>query len=230
MTCRVDVESRVSIFVRDVMSTSSRSPAVNKSGQAMYRKGQEKRQRLVDATAELLRTGPLAQLRAADIARAAGTSLPNFYLYFHSVIDAVLAAVQQVLMADEGIVGMAEAEWAPHELDARAREFTYAYIAHWAKSAPLLRVSAMLVAEGEPRFIKAEEEASLPVLFALSTKLKRSRPDIEHAASTAGVLVAMLDRLAAYLPGGANAHGVTPERLIDAAAMILADTFRGRTR
>jgi AcrR family transcriptional regulator len=194
----------------------------------MYRKGQEKRQRLIDATAELLRTGPLAQLRAADIARAAGTSLPNFYLYFHSVIDAVLAAVQQVLKADEAIVQMIDAEWAPDELDARAREFTYAYIAHWGKSAPLLRASAILVAEGEPRFIKAEEEASLPVLVALSAKLKRARPDIGHAASTAGVLVAMLDRLAGYLPGGANSFGVTPDRLIDAASTILADTLRGR--
>lgn len=211
------------------MSTFSGSPSVNKSGQAMHRKGQEKRQRLIDATGTLLRTRLVAQLRAADIARAAGTSLPNFYLYFDGVIDSVLAAVQQVPMGDERIVGLVAAEWPVDEVDARAREFVFSYISYWHEHAPLLRARSMLVAEGEPRFLKAEEDASLPLLLALSTKLERARPDIEHAPSTAGVLIAMLDRLAGYLPGGSTAFGVTPERLIDAAALVVADTVRGST-
>jgi AcrR family transcriptional regulator len=213
------------------MSMSSGSPPVNKSGQAMRRKGHEKRQRLVEATGKLLRTCPLAQLRAADIAREADTSLPNFYLYFDGVIDAVLATVQQVLMGDDHIVGLLDAVWPTSEIDARALEFVSAYLLYWREHAPLLRVRSMLVAEGEPRFAKAEEEASLPLLKALSAKLARARPDIDHAPSAAGVILAMLDRLAAYVPAdGSNAFGVTSERLIDAAARVLADTVRGCPR
>ncbi|CAG4895681.1 hypothetical protein R52603_02038 [Paraburkholderia saeva] len=212
------------------MSMSSGSTSINKSGQAMRRKGQEKRQRLVEATGNLLRTCPLAQLRAADIARDAGTSLPNFYLYFDDVVDAVLATVQQVLMGDDHIVGLLDAAWPSDEIDARALEFVSAYLAYWREHAPLLRVRSMLVAEGEPRFAKAEEDASLPLLRALSVKLAHARPDIDHALSAAGVMLAMLDRLAAYVPGGSNAFGVTPERLIEAAARVLADTLRGGPR
>jgi len=212
------------------MSMSSGSPPINKSGQAMRRKGQEKRQRLVDATGNLLRTCPLAQLRAADIAREAGTSLPNFYLYFDGVIDAVLATVQQVLMADDRIVGLLDDTWAPNEIDVRALEFVSAYVSYWREHAPLLRVRSMLVAEGEPRFAKAEEEASLPLLKAFSAKLAQVRPDIDHAPSAAGVILAMLDRLAAYVPAGSNAFGVTTERLVGAAARVLADTLRGGPR
>lgn len=212
------------------MSTLPGSPSVNKSGQAMRRKGQEKRQRLIDATGNLLRTCPLAQLRAADIAREAGTSLPNFYLYFDGVIDAVLATVQQLLMGDEHIVGLLDATWPSNEIDARALEFVSAYVSYWREHAALLRVRSILVAEGEPRFAQAEEEASLPLLKALSAKLAHVRPDIGHAASAAGVLLAMLDRLAAYVPGGSNAFGVTTERLVEAAARVLADTLRGGSR
>jgi AcrR family transcriptional regulator len=212
------------------MSLHSASPSINKSGQAMRRKGQEKRQRLVEATDTLLRTQPLAQLRAADIARAAATSLPNFYLYFDGVIDAVLAAVQQVRMGDDAVIGLVDVAWPADEVDVRAREFVFAYLAYWREHAPLLRVRSMLVAEGDLRFVEAEEAASLRVLKALSARLAQGRPSVGHAPSTAGVMLAMLDRLAAYLPGVSNAFGVTTERLIEAAGAVLADTVRGGPR
>lgn len=196
----------------------------------MRRKGQEKRQSLIDATGTLLRSCPIAQLRAADIAREAGTSLPNFYLYFDGVIDAVLAAVQQVLIGDERVVSLVEVAWPADEIDAYAKAFVSAYMTHWRDHAPLLRVRSTLVAEGEPQFIKSEEDASLPLLNALTATLADARPDIDHPPSAAGVLLAMLDRIAGYLPGVSHAFGVTPERLTNAAATIVADTVRGERR
>ena len=50
----------------------------NASGQSMRRKGQQTRQRLVEATVELLKTESLTTLRPGDIAALAGTSKPNF--------------------------------------------------------------------------------------------------------------------------------------------------------
>ena len=192
----------------------------------MRRKGQEKRQRLIDATVALLAQGSLSTLRMADIAREAGTSMPNFYLYFKSVLDVVLAAVEQCSMASPEVMDALNVPWTQKRLPAHAQGFVNAYLAHWQTHGPVLRARAMLVAEGDERFIAAEGQSALPVLLALTARFdemvqKKQRPREFHSTSAAGVLLAMLDRLAAYLPGGPNGYGVTAQSLTDAATRMV---------
>ncbi len=198
----------------------------NNDGQQMRRKGQEKRQRLIDATVALLGRSSLSALRMADIAREAGTSMPNFYLYFKGTLDVVFAAVEQCSMASPEVMEALEPPWTPAHLPGHARRFVDAYLAHWQAHGPVLRARAMLVAEGDERFIAAEGESALPVLLALTARFDdlvpgRQRPGGFHATSAAGVLLAMLDRLASYLPGGPNVYGVTATSLTDAATRMV---------
>ena len=101
----------------------------NKNGQQMRRKGQEKRQRLIDATVTLLGQGSLSALRMADIAREAGTSMPNFYLYFKGALDVVLAAVEQCSMASPEVMDALSQPWTQTQLPGHARRFVEAYLA-----------------------------------------------------------------------------------------------------
>ena len=54
------------------------------------------RRRLLDATARLLETHGIRDLRVVDIARAVGTSPATFYQYFRDVEEAVLALAAEV--------------------------------------------------------------------------------------------------------------------------------------
>lgn len=198
----------------------------------MRRKGQEKRERLIQATAELLAVKSLHELRAADIVKKAGTSAPNFYLYFHGVDDVVLAAVEGVTQIDPAILAAVQAPWPADALFEHALRFVRAYVDHWRAHAPVLRARAMRVAEGDPRFLAAETQASIELLKSLAAKLAagpawKGGETSLHATSTAGVLIAMLDRLAAYLPSAAYERGVTEERLLASAATVVATVMAG---
>jgi AcrR family transcriptional regulator len=212
------------------MDMDTGSHRLNQTGQAMYRKGQAKRQRLVDATAELLKTTSFADLKPGEIARLAGTSKSNFYLYFEDVRAALLAAVQDVSLATPEVLATLDAPWTARDGLFQARVFVATYLRLWDAHAAVLRVRTALVAEGDARFKAAEAAASAALLEALSQKIEQSRkaggvPLAPHAGSLAVVILAMLDRLAAYGPDpldAAQRRGVTPALLIDSAAAMIA--------
>jgi AcrR family transcriptional regulator len=54
------------------------------------------RQRIMAATAQLLRERPLADVRVSDVARVADVAQPNFYTYFASVEDVILALGHEI--------------------------------------------------------------------------------------------------------------------------------------
>src|SRR6185437_255113 len=65
-------------------------------GRALGRRGARTRRRLLDATAALLETHGIRDLRVVDIARAVGSSPATFYQYFRDVETAVLTLTQEV--------------------------------------------------------------------------------------------------------------------------------------
>lgn len=199
---------------------------VNKSGQSIRQRGQEKRRALVDATRSLLKEKTLTSLTTADIARAAGTSKPNFYLYFSGVNDAVLAAVEDVSMETPEILEVLHEEWTAENIQRGTETFVALYLRHWHAHAHILRARTLMVTEGDPRFIGAEITASARILHALTHKIaahnkEGDSADAVHPQSAAAAILAMLERLAAYGPQGPNPLGVTGERLVHACAKTL---------
>lgn len=212
--------------IRHPAATAFTMTVRNKIGRPILPKGAEKRGLLVEATKKLLAERTLTRLTTADIARAAGTSAPNFYLYFAGVDEAVLAAVEGVSMDTPEITALLERDWPDAELQRHAETFVALYLQHWHANSSLLRARTLMVTEGDPRFIAAELAASLNVLEALARKIVSfSGPDPEaapvHPASAAAAVMAMLERLAAYGPAADSPLGITPVRAIVAGATML---------
>src|SRR5450432_642368 len=92
--------------------------AVAIDGRALGRRGAQTRRRLLDATAELLETHGIRDLRVVDIAREVGSSPATFYQYFRDVETAVLALTQEVGDDLSPLVALLEPPWdADHGLD-----------------------------------------------------------------------------------------------------------------
>src|SRR4051794_41546403 len=81
-------------------------------GRVPGRRGRATRQRLLECTAEMLRSTSYRDVKVIDIAREAGTSPATFYQYFPDVEAAILVLAEQ--MAQDG-----------HRLPALIREGTW---------------------------------------------------------------------------------------------------------
>jgi AcrR family transcriptional regulator len=197
----------------------------------MGSKGQKTRRRLIDATAALLETQPLHDIRVADIARRAATSAPTFYLYFKDVADAALAAIREHSQSTPHLLEMIGADWQPDPA-AASLAFVQTYVAVWTSQGAIFR-ARNLAAEEDPRFYAAREQAVLPLLAALGARIARGQragrlPANLHPNATAGVLIALLERLAAIAGRQTGGEaGITPENTIAAAAYVVRIAIEG---
>jgi AcrR family transcriptional regulator len=212
------------------MNDPDQTPTRNQIGQSMYRKGLERRQKLADATAELLKTTSLTNLKVIDIARAAGCSKPNFYLYFGDVLDAVLAAVERISMATPEIVRIVEADWPDGKVESSAKKFVSEYLRYRHSERHVLRVRTVLSAEGEPRFKEAERIANARLLELLTHKLEKHQeryPRLRqvHPPSGAAAILALLERLGSYGPIEPNDWKITDKTMIDAVSAFVSNLF-----
>ncbi len=206
------------------MSAPITKAAVNQDGQAIGSKGQKTRRRLIDATAALLESHALHDIRVADIALRAGTSSPTFYLYFHDVADAALAAISEHSQSTPQLLEMIAADWQP-DPDAAALAFVQTYVHVWKSQGAIFR-ARNLAAEEDPRFYAAREQAVRPLLDAFAARITRGQkagtlPAGLHPLSSAGVLIALLERLAAIAGRQTGDLGITAESTIVAAAYVV---------
>ena len=77
---------------------------VDQSGRTLGPRAAETRQRLLDATEELLATRKLRDLRVIDVARRVGTSPATFYQYFEDLEAAVLELAERAALEVPAIV------------------------------------------------------------------------------------------------------------------------------
>ncbi|MBB3860925.1 AcrR family transcriptional regulator [Novosphingobium hassiacum] len=183
------------------------------------------RARIVEVTLSLLETRRLRELRVAEIARAAEISTASFYVYFDDVIDVVLAALQEVGKIPDEILSLAAGPWAAKDAFARSEALVKAYIRYWDGHRTLFRVRNLAAEEGDTRFAVAREQSARPLLDALAQQLgdgEYGLPFGVQAAATAGVLVAMLERLAAIAHVYAE---FPPDEMVRSAAFLIASAM-----
>lgn len=197
----------------------------NQIGQVMGRKGHVTRARLVAAATQLVAARPLRELRATDIASAAGVGAPSFYVYFTDVGAAVLAALEQHPQASPELLGILEGDWTD-DGPARARAFVAAYLGAWKDNFALLRARNLAADEGDQRFVDQRLADIGPILRGLTAQFEAAQaagraPRTLSAAAAAGVVVAALERLAAA-PRWDQGGRLDDGDLRDAAAFMLA--------
>jgi AcrR family transcriptional regulator len=204
---------------------------VDQSGRPLGPRAAETRQRLLDATEELLATGRLRDLRVIDVARRVGSSPATFYQYFEDLEDAVLALAERAALEMPAIVSEIRGSFDGAEGLPRARRIVDAFIAHWDAHRAVLRVRNLASEEGDVRFLAVRRRVHGPVIEALAEQVRRSRAAGRVAAAihpfaAAAAVAAILERLAAYHPE-LRAVGVTREHLVETSARILLRTLTG---
>jgi len=200
-------------------------------GRSLGKRGALTRQRLLDATAKLLETRGVRDLRVVDIAREVGTSPATFYQYFRDVEEAVLVLAESVA---EDLAPVADVLSRPWEGDAgldAARTMVEGFLASWDRHRAILRTRNLAAQEGDQRFREVRNASLEPLMVALSDRIReaqRAGAVDRHvsAVAAAAALVAMTERMAAF-HRELERVGVGGDELIETTARIIHQTATG---
>lgn len=105
-------------------------------------KGARTRRRIMEATTELLRERTFSDIRITEIARVAEIAQPNFYTYFSSLEEVVLAIAQELSI--QPLVGFLEPEWEGEAGLQLARGLSEASLAFFREHAAILAIVNLL--------------------------------------------------------------------------------------
>jgi AcrR family transcriptional regulator len=175
-------------------------------GRVPGRRGRATRQRLLDCTAEMLRTTSYRDLKVIDIAREAGTSPATFYQYFGDVEAAILVLGQEMAVDSQILVRLVrESEWRGRAGWETALAFADAFIAFWDEHRPVLRVVELSTDEGDRRFRTVRVRWLNDITRELATVAESFQAEGQNlgvdAMADAGVLVTMVAHVAAHHHG-----------------------------
>jgi AcrR family transcriptional regulator len=202
---------------------------VNKSGQSLGQKGHRTRQRILQATRQLIESQRGLAPAAAAVAREAGISSPTFYLYFADVGEAILDVVAQIADEFDPVEDVLLADWPLDRAFELARGFARVYFDYWMAHAAVLRVRNRLADQGDQRFmtlrIEQGERLSEPLTAKLADGLVGGQVVAERRA-VAGVLITALERTATVEALQLYPQRSASEATIDALALMI---FRAMT-
>jgi AcrR family transcriptional regulator len=198
----------------------------NLDGQVLGKKGQATRERLLSATMTLLKTTALREVRAADVARTAGISPANFYLYFEKVEAIALALADRVADGAGELIDLVRADWTWQDENQKVLGFARAYFDFWDEHRPILRVRNLAADEGDWGFMQARARISVPLHDGMAAKIDKAKrlrriSSAQHSVTLASVALAGLERTASTYPTFPQKYGVTRERLIQSCVFSL---------
>ncbi len=205
---------------------------VDQSGRALGPRALSTRQRLLDATAELLEERSVRDVSVVEIARKANTSPATFYQYFKDVSEATLRLAERAADEVPSVVEMIDRSWRGQKGLETARDIVEAFVRHWDAYRPVLLVRNLAADEGDRRFQKVRREAHTQVIVHLARKIEESQEHGRiakelHPYAAAAALATILERLSAYHKE-IEYFGVTREHLVETCARILFQTVTGR--
>ncbi|MCL3999191.1 TetR/AcrR family transcriptional regulator [Streptomyces lavenduligriseus] len=177
------------------------------------------RQKLMDATIELLATKSYRDIKVLDIAQAVGTSPATFYQYFPDV-DGVVLEVSGLLAKETkaALDGFKDGSWSSDGLPGATR-IVDAVLDGWSGHLPVVRVLTAVAAEGEPRFVKAYAAATRPVVRALTAATQTTTPNGE-GKELVHALVSALTAAAGHEKAG-SVHGLTKHQRRQGLARLI---------
>lgn len=206
---------------------------LDQSGRPLGPRALGTRNRLLQATTDLLRVKSVRDVAVVDIARNAETSPATFYQYFKDVTEAILRLAERAAGEMPAMLDLIDRPWQGAAGLETARELSDAFIRHWDTHRAVLLVRNLAADEGDRKFQKVRREALRPVLDQLAQKIEDSKragqvgPEV-HAYAAAAALAAILERLAAYHKE-LEPLGVTRGDLVETCARIIYQTVTGDT-
>lgn len=175
-------------------------------GRVPGRRGRATRQRLLERTADMLRTTTYRDLKVIDIAREAGTSPATFYQYFADVEAAILVLAEDMAVDGEKLVRIvADGTWKGKAGWRTAVALCDGFVDFWDEHRPVLRVVELTTTEGDRRF----RAIRVRLLNAVTVELAKVAEAMQaegrnlgvDAMANAGVVVTLLADVAAHQTG-----------------------------
>ncbi len=205
---------------------------MDQSGRPLGARALQTRQRILDATEELLGERGVRELSVVEIARQVGTSPATFYQYFKDVPDAVLHLAERAAEEMPALLDLIDGPWRGRRGLETARAVVDGFVRHWDAHRAVLRIRNLAAEEGDRRFQRARRAALAPLLERLAEQItglqKEGRVAAEiHPYAAAAALASMLERLAAYHTE-LEYYGVMRDDLVESCARILVQTLTGR--
>ncbi len=202
-------------------------------GRALGRRGALTRRRLLQATADLLETHGVRDLRVVDIARAVGTSPATFYQYFRDVEDAVLVLADAVGEDLAPIGELLDRPWTGDDGLAAARELVSLFMEYWDGHRAILRTRNLAAQEGDRRFRDVRIAALRPLQKGLAEKVAEAQdagmvPAELSPIAAGSALAAMLERMAAF-HADLEVYGASRADVVETTARIIYQTCTGGT-
>ena len=200
---------------------------LDQSGRELGPRALNTRQRLLDATVELLREQSVRDVAVVEIARKAGTSPATFYQYFKDVSEATLCLAENAAEEMPAVVNRIDGSWRGQKGLETARAVSDAFVKHWDAHRPVLLVRNLAADEGDRRFQKVRRDALRPVLDRLARRIEELRDGELHPYAAAAALASILEHLAAHHKE-IEPLGITREDLVETCARIVFQTVTGR--
>jgi len=212
---------------------ASETRAVDQSGRTLGPRALQTRERLLQATSELLSERSVRDISVVEIARRASTSPATFYQYFKDVGEATLCLAEAAAEEVPAILALIDGSWRGQKGLDTARAIVRAFVDHWDAHRSVLLVRNLFADEGDRRFMKVRRRMLSPVIQHLAQRIAEHQqtgrvPAEVHPAAAAAAMASILERLAAYHKE-IEYFGAGREQLIESCARILCQTVTGRT-
>jgi len=213
-------------------TTGRGQPPLAQKGRALGPRALRTRQRLLDATEDLLRERSILDLAVVDIARKAGTSPATFYHYFKDVEEAALLLAEQAAEEMPALLQLIDGSWAGQQGLETARAIARAFLKHWEAHHAVLLIRNLAADKGDRRFQEVRRAALSPLLDRLSDRVAEGQAAGRvarslHPFATAAALGSILEKLSAHSVELSH-RGVRREDLIETCAGILHQVVTGR--
>jgi AcrR family transcriptional regulator len=210
-------------------------------GRVPGERGRLTRQRLLDATVQLLSTTSWRSVKVTDIARQARTSPATFYQYFGNVEQAVHVLAEGMVEDAGELAQLVGGNWSEEASWRTARTVTEGFLSFWEANRAVFRVVDLATEEGDGQLRGIRVRALNAVTVALAQVIAAASPASEGTPGTvtsspagadpmavAGALVAMFASVSAHRYGF-EFWGIRTGHLVDTQARMLHWAVTGRT-
>jgi AcrR family transcriptional regulator len=207
------------------MAPPSPQPATT-DGRIPGQRGLATRQKLLDATVELLTTTPWRSVKVIDIARRAGTSPATFYQYFENVEQAIGVLAGEMVAEAAELAELVAGDWSEAASWPTALAVTEGFLEYWEANRAVFRVVDLATEEGDATLRGLRVHALNGVTVALA-KVMEGSPAGSDPMAVAGALVAMYASVAAHRHGF-EYWGIRTSALVESQARLLHWAVTGR--
>ncbi|WP_421729274.1 TetR/AcrR family transcriptional regulator [Brevundimonas sp.] len=205
---------------------------LNKLGHRIGARGGKTRDAILEATKSLLQRRHLGEIRVADVAAEAGLSPTNFYTYYKTVEEPVLALCELASNDFQPLARHLDGDWSGEQAFVAARAYIVGVLDFWHEHGPMLRIEHMLADKGEAGFVESRVKRLRRVHLALERRIAQAHATGYHAKGldprlTSYEVASLVEGMAAgfeLLKRGDTA----PDTILDTTAHIVVKLVTGR--